>query len=295
MANRLHDKVAIVTGGTSGIGKATAHLFAREGAKVVFIARGEERGREVQAAIRKEGGEATFIACDIGDVDLVEAAVAETAKTYGAIHIIFNNAGGGGGGSFPNSTNEDFNRLIKADLNGAFYFSRAVWPHLVAAGGGAVVNMSSLAAQHGFSPIMREEFGGASLGYYAAKSGIDALTRYMAAIGGKHNIRGQRRASRFNPSNPTAGRRRSAPEAGPGTFSSRPDPAGSGLRGGRRESRPVPSVRRVAVHHRADHQRRRRSQLSHLTLDTRSRRGRWSSSSRTRPESCRARAPSVFR
>ena len=189
MANRLHDKVAIVTGGTSGIGKATAHLFAREGAKVVFIARGEERGREVQAAIRKEGGEATFIAYDIGDVDLVEAAVAETAKTYGAIHIIFNNAGGGGGGSFPNSTNEEFNRLIKADLNGAFYFSRAVWPHIVAAGGGAVVNMSSLAAQHGFSPRMHEEFNSASLGYYAAKSGIDALTRYMAAIGGKHNIR----------------------------------------------------------------------------------------------------------
>lgn len=67
--------------------------------------------------------------------------------------------------------------------------SRAVWPHIVAAGGGAVVNMSSLAAQRGFSPRMHDEFGTASPAYYAAKAGVDALTRYMAGIGGKHNIR----------------------------------------------------------------------------------------------------------
>ena len=73
MANRMDDRVAIVTGGNSGIGEATAHLFAREGAKVVLMARREREGREVEAAIRKEGGEATFIACDVGDVESVEA------------------------------------------------------------------------------------------------------------------------------------------------------------------------------------------------------------------------------
>ena len=189
MGNRLDDKVAIVTGGNSGIGEATAHLFAREGAKVAIMARRQEEGLKVQDAITGGGGEATFIACDVGDGDSVEAAVAEAAKTYGAIHILFNNAGGGGGGKFPTESNEEWSRVINVNLTGTFYVSRAVWPHLVAAGGGAVVNMSSLAAQRGFSPRMYEEFGTASTSYYAAKAGVDALTRYMAGIGGKHNIR----------------------------------------------------------------------------------------------------------
>ena len=98
MANRLNNKIAIVTGGNSGIGEATAHLFATEGAKVAIMARREEEGLKVQDAITGKGGEATFIACDVGDGDSVEAAVAKAAKIYGAIHILFNNAGGGGGG-----------------------------------------------------------------------------------------------------------------------------------------------------------------------------------------------------
>ncbi len=114
--------------------------------------------------------------------------MAEAAKTYGEIHILFNNAGGGGGGKFPTETTEEWNRVVNVNLNGTFYVSRAVWPHLVA-GGGVVVNMSSLAAQRGFSPRMYDEFGTASSSYYAAKAGIDALTRYMAGVGGKHNIR----------------------------------------------------------------------------------------------------------
>ena len=189
MANRLDGKVAIVTGGNSGIGEATAHLFAREGARVAIMARREEEGQRVQDAIAGEGGEATFIACDVSDVDSVESAVAEVAKKYGAIHVLFNNAGGGGGGKFPTESNEEWSRVISVNLTGTFYVSRAVWPHLMAAGGGTVVNMSSLAAQRGFSPRMFEEFGTASTSYYVAKAGVDALTRYMAGIGGEHNIR----------------------------------------------------------------------------------------------------------
>ena len=189
MAKRLDSKVAIITGGNSGIGEGTAHLLAKEGARVILLARREEQGQAVASAIRDEGGEVTFISCDVGDEDSVESAIAEAAGTYGAIHILFNNAGGGGRGHFPDEPTEEFSRVINVNLNGTFYVSRAAWPHIVAAGGGAVVNMSSLAAQRGASPKMHEMFGSTSASYWAAKAGVDALTRYMAGVGGAHNIR----------------------------------------------------------------------------------------------------------
>ena len=141
MAKRLDSKVAIITGGNSGIGEGTAHLLAKEGARVILLARREEQGQAVASAIRDEGGEVTFISCDVGDEDSVESAIAEAAGTYGAIHILFNNAGGGGRGHFPDEPTEEFSRVINVNLNGTFYVSRAAWPHIVAAGGGAVVNM----------------------------------------------------------------------------------------------------------------------------------------------------------
>ena len=189
MPGQLEGKVAVVTGGNSGIGEATCRRFAKEGARVLLLARRKQESLKVQNSINKEGGEATFIPCDVSNVDSVETAVTEAAKTYGAIHILFNNAGGGGGGDFPNSSTEEWNDVINVNLNGTFYVSRAVWPHLVEAGGGAVVNMSSLAAQRGFSPRMYDEFGTTAPSYYAAKAGVDALTRYMAGVGGNHNIR----------------------------------------------------------------------------------------------------------
>ena len=189
MADRLAGKVAVITGGNSGIGEATGRVFAAEGAKVILMARREEQGQAVAAAIREAGGEATFIACDVGDDESVRDAVAKAAAVHGAIHVLFNNAGGGGGSQFPNESNEEWHRIINTNLTGTFYVSRAVWPHLVAAGGGAVVNMSSLAAQRGFSSRMQDEFGTTSCSYYAAKAGVDALTRYMAGSGGRHDIR----------------------------------------------------------------------------------------------------------
>ena len=189
MADRLAGKVAVITGGNSGIGEATGRVFAAEGAKVILLARREEQGQAVAAAIREAGGEATFIACDVGDDESVRDAVAKAAAVHGAIHVLFNNAGGGGGSQFPNESNEEWHRIINTNLTGTFYVSRAVWPHLVAAGGGAVVNMSSLAAQRGFSSRMQDEFGTTSCSYYAAKAGVDALTRYMAGSGGRHGIR----------------------------------------------------------------------------------------------------------
>ncbi len=189
MTGKLDGKVTVITGGNSGIGESTARLFASEGAKVLLLARREEQGIAVQNSINSDGGESTFVQCDVGDPDSVNAAINKAADIYGGIHVLFNNAGHGGGGDFPNSTDEEWNSVINDNLNGTFYVSRAVWPHLIASGGGAIVNMSSLAAQRGFSPKMIDEFGATAPAYYAAKAGIDALTRYMAGVGGKHNIR----------------------------------------------------------------------------------------------------------
>jgi NAD(P)-dependent dehydrogenase (short-subunit alcohol dehydrogenase family) len=189
VTKKLDGKVAIITGGNSGIGASTAHRFAQEGARVILMARRAGEGKAVEQAIRDGGGEASFIACDVGDEGSVRAAVDQAAQTYGAVHLLFNNAGGGAGSHFPDEPTDEWNRVIGVNLTGTFLVSRAVWPHLVAAGGGAVVNMSSLAAQRGFSPRMLEEFGATSSSYYAAKAGVDALTRYMAGVGGLHNIR----------------------------------------------------------------------------------------------------------
>ena len=189
MADRLAGKVAVITGGNSGIGEGTAELFVKEGAKVILMARREEQGKRVERALRDAGGEATFIACDVGDHDSVTRAVSQAADAYGAINVLFNNAGGGAGSRFPDEPNAEWQRVIHTNLTGTFYVSQAVWPHLVAAGGGAVVNMSSLAAQRGFSSRMQDEFGTTSASYYAAKAGVDALTRYMAGVGGRDNIR----------------------------------------------------------------------------------------------------------
>ncbi len=189
MTDQLSSKVAIVTGGNSGIGETTAHTFAQEGAKVVLMARREEEGKAVEEAIRANSGDATFIPCDVRSNDSVKQAVATAVDTYGRIDILFNNAGGGAGSHFPNEPDEEWLRVIDVNLTGTFYMSKAVWPHLVTAGGGAIVNMSSLAAQRGFSPAMADAYGTTSASYYAAKAGVDALTRYMAGVGGKHNIR----------------------------------------------------------------------------------------------------------
>ena len=190
MTARLEGKVAIVTGGNSGIGEATAHLFAKEGAKVAIMARREEQGQQVQDAIRQEGGDATFISCDVMDRKAVDSAVEKAISTYGGANVLFNNAGFGAGQNFPDEDDEGWDRVIKVNLNGTFYMSRAVWPHLIEAGGGAIVNMSSIAAVIGFSKNMYDISGGVpSSSYYVAKAGVDAFTRYTASMGGQHKIR----------------------------------------------------------------------------------------------------------
>ncbi len=190
MLGKLENQVAIVTGGNSGIGEATARLLASEGAKVALLARREKEGIDVEKAIKASGGEALFVSCDVSNSEQVDRGVKKIVSTYGGVDILFNNAGAGDKGNFPNETDEDWERVLSVNLTGTFYVSRAVWPHMVERGGGRIVNNSSVAAQRGFSKNMYDLVGIAPpASYYAAKAGVEAFTRYTAGMGGQHNIR----------------------------------------------------------------------------------------------------------
>ena len=186
---RLENKVAIITGGNSGIGEATARLFAKEGAKVAILARRIKEGNQVKESINNSGGEATFIKCDVADSGSVEKAVKEVISKYGRLDLLFNNAGGGSVDNFPVETDDSWDKIISINLSGTFYMCRSAWQHLIDSGSGIIINMSSLAAQRGFSKNMYDLSGAPSASYYVAKAGIDAFTRYIAGMGGQHNIR----------------------------------------------------------------------------------------------------------
>jgi len=179
----------MITGGNSGIGEATAHRFAQEGAKVALLARRAAEGQAVQHSICATGGEAVFIQCDVSDRRAVEAAVAQTVARYGGLQVLFNNAGGGALDRFPEESEEVWERVLKVNLTGTFLMSQAVWSHLIAAGGGTIINMSSLAAVSGPNDTRLALGNVPSASYYASKAGIEAFTRYIAGLGARHNIR----------------------------------------------------------------------------------------------------------
>jgi NAD(P)-dependent dehydrogenase (short-subunit alcohol dehydrogenase family) len=190
MSGKLLKKVAIITGGNSGIGEATARLFTQQGARVALLARREEEGHAVQQSIRADGGDATYFPCDVTNRAEVEAAVAQTASAYGAVHVLINNAGGGAREMFPEESDETWERILRVNLTACFFTCRAVWPHMIQAGGGAIVNVSSLAAVSGVSEAVLERTPMLpSASYIAAKAGLEGFTRYIASLGGRYNIR----------------------------------------------------------------------------------------------------------
>lgn len=190
MSGRLEGKVAVVTGGNDGIGEVVAHRFAQDGAKVAILARREAEGQSVEQSIRAQGGEAIFVQCDVTDPRGVNAAIARAVETFGGLHVLCNNAGVAHVRVFPDESLEDWEQVLKVNLTGTFLVSQAAWPHLIASGGGAVVNISSMAAVNGFNEATLA-LGGAnvSASYYASKAGIEAFTRYAASIGSRDHIR----------------------------------------------------------------------------------------------------------
>jgi NAD(P)-dependent dehydrogenase (short-subunit alcohol dehydrogenase family) len=179
--DRLKGKVALITGGGSGMGRASCALFAREGARVVVVDRAADAGQETAAQIRDEGGDASFVEADVSDPAHVERMVAATVDSYGRIDVLFNNAGIEG----PSVTlleygEDDWARVIAVNLTAVYRAMRAAIPHMIEQGGGVILSTASVAGLVGLAR---------SSAYSAAKAGVIGLTRTVALEYGPHNIR----------------------------------------------------------------------------------------------------------
>jgi len=177
----LKDKVALITGGTSGIGQETALLFAEEGAKVVVAGRREAEGKAVVEQIRSAGGEAIFVKTDVAKAADVQALVQKTIEKYGRLDTAFNNAGiEGNWMPMTDLSEEEFDRVIGINLKGVWLCLKYEIPQMLKAGGGTIVNMSSVAGLMG-TP--------AAAPYGVSKHGVIALTRTAALECASQKIR----------------------------------------------------------------------------------------------------------
>ncbi|WP_326614396.1 SDR family oxidoreductase [Streptomyces anulatus] len=174
-------RTALITGGASGIGLALARRLAAGGAAVVVADYDEESARKAAAELESTGARAAAVAMDVTDPASVEAGVRFAVDTFGALHLAVNNAGIAGPssptGEYPV---EDWNRVVATNLSGVFHSMRHELPAIVAAGGGAIVNMSSILGTNGFA---------GSPAYVAAKHGVVGLTKTAALEYAGQNVR----------------------------------------------------------------------------------------------------------
>src|SRR2546422_424419 len=168
MAGFVDGKIALVTGGGSGIGRATALVFAREGAKVVVADVVVGGGEETVRLIKKAGGDAVFVKVDVSKGAEVEALITKTVETYGRLDCAFNNAGIEGATGMPTaeSTEENWDRVIAINLKGVWLCLKAEIPQMLKQGGGAIVNTASVAGLVG---------GALASAYVASKHGVNGL------------------------------------------------------------------------------------------------------------------------
>ncbi|HYZ13120.1 MAG TPA: glucose 1-dehydrogenase [Actinomycetota bacterium] len=168
---RLDGKVAVVTGGANGIGRASAKALAAEGARVVIGDVAEERGENVAHEIRESNGEAMFVRADVTRMSDVEALVREAVDRWRRLDVMFNNVGVAIPGTADEMSEDDFRRVLDVNLIGVWRGMRAAIPEMLRTGGGSIINTGSVQGHVAF-------LGWA--GYAASKGGVDALTRQAA-------------------------------------------------------------------------------------------------------------------
>lgn len=181
MSTRFKDRVALVTGGNSGIGRAIALRTAAEGAKVVIAARDAARGAATAQAIQAAGGAALFLAADLRDESQVQSVIGRTIAEHGALHVIINCAGAGAklsGVTAEDSPAARWEKLVNVNFAATYLVAAHGLPELRRAGGGAIVNISSTAAIHGNYGL-----------YGAAKTGVEGLTRGLAVEAAPYGVR----------------------------------------------------------------------------------------------------------
>jgi 3-oxoacyl-[acyl-carrier protein] reductase len=171
MSNRLQNRVALVTGGGQGIGRAIALRFAQEGAKIAVIDVMQDCAQAVAAEIKNAGSDAVAIACDVTQRDQVDAAVKHALDAFGKIDILCNNAGITRDARLVKMTEDQFDAVIDVNLKGVFNMAQAVAPHMVEQGYGRIITTSSIVGLYG-------NFG--QTNYVASKAGVIGMTRVWA-------------------------------------------------------------------------------------------------------------------
>jgi NAD(P)-dependent dehydrogenase (short-subunit alcohol dehydrogenase family) len=177
---KLDGKVALITGGNSGIGSATAALFAKEGAAVVITGRNQERGEQVALAITEAGGRAMFLRADVRVAEDCRRAVEQTLERFGRIDVLFNNAGVFYPKTVPECTEQEWDETIDSSLKGAFLMSKYALPSMIERGSGSIIHNSS-----GWGILG----GDKAAAYCAAKGGLIIMAKAMAIDHGPDGIR----------------------------------------------------------------------------------------------------------
>lgn len=180
MMGKLDNKIAIITGGASGIGAETAKLFLEEGAKVVIVDMNEEKGKTFEQELKEQGKEVLFVKADVTNEADIQNVFSQTKSTFGGVDILFNNAGIGAVKPTDELPFSEWRKTLAVDLDGVFLFAQAAIKEFLQSGGGVIINTASMYGLVGAA---------GSAAYNAAKAGVVNFTRSIALEYATRNIR----------------------------------------------------------------------------------------------------------